>query len=450
MTSVREFGTLMQAAGVTQIFIDVMAMRGVTTPNLFFMLFENPDNIEKMFGDMKSGLTHTPVDALGAPGIPETIKLDDITYLVGTAAVKAAHYNMNIAMEKTRAANASPGAPSGNTLTAPTAVKEVDITKVPKTLPKDYWDTRIAEYNTLQIGGPDRFFPVNFILGSEEVLARMVFEHVGSRMHTAPHLSEIVLSRTFTPSGQVNSLATRYRDADQKMYHDGDGNWVKTRTQLPEPLKKDFLYDGLEAVHWALIFCRWGTEKQVELWTKYWKDIVRDNPDKNYQIRQWWIQANWQLCTSLRHRVGFGNAVDLIIKSNGHNEALVKSMPTTRADSPKRTTDDTGLGGNNRKRRLANSPGRGRGRGKGSPTSVPRTKSSTWKDPCRYFALGTCTKGTDCQFFHAKQKNGQQQSQTMLSQGQTNIPPAPPPGGVTFWQPPQGKGQGKAGKGKGQ
>ena len=100
MTSVKDFGTLMKASGVTQIFIDVMAMRGVTTSNLFFMLFENPDNIEKLFGDMQSGLTHTPKDSLGVPGLPETIKLDDITYLVGTAAVKAAHYNMNIAMEK--------------------------------------------------------------------------------------------------------------------------------------------------------------------------------------------------------------------------------------------------------------------------------------------------------------------------------------------------------------
>lgn len=79
--------------------------------------------------------------------------------------------------------------------------------KVPRTLPAGVWQTLVRAYNTVQLHGRDRCFPVEELLGAECVLARMYFEHNTSKVYTPIGLGEIVQRRSFTAAGKVNPLA---------------------------------------------------------------------------------------------------------------------------------------------------------------------------------------------------------------------------------------------------
>ena len=53
----------------------------------------------------------------------------------------------------------------------------------PKTFPE--WGPLVKRYNEVTVAGEPRDFPTNLLLGAEEVLARMYFEHTKSKEYTA-------------------------------------------------------------------------------------------------------------------------------------------------------------------------------------------------------------------------------------------------------------------------
>ena len=74
-----------------------------------------------------------------------------------------------------------------------------------KTFPA--WNQQIKVFEDRLLDGKSRTFPVQELLGAEEILARMWFEHTVSRMYTLVSLGEIVSRRTWTPGRVLNPVA---------------------------------------------------------------------------------------------------------------------------------------------------------------------------------------------------------------------------------------------------
>ena len=89
--------------------------------------------------------------------------------------------------------------------------------KVPKSLPIGYWTDRIKEYNDITVDGRPRKFPTNYLLGAEEILARMVHEHKETKMYTPPTLTEIVCNRDMTSTGEPSPWAQRKHGQERKL-----------------------------------------------------------------------------------------------------------------------------------------------------------------------------------------------------------------------------------------
>ena len=81
--------------------------------------------------------------------------------------------------------------------------------KIPKTLPAGVWSAAIKRYESQQIGGSNRTFPTQELVGAEVVLARIHHELTISKLFTPVGLGEILQKRTFQASGEPNMLAKK-------------------------------------------------------------------------------------------------------------------------------------------------------------------------------------------------------------------------------------------------
>ena len=131
--------------------------------------------------------------------------------------------------------------------------------KPPKTFPE--WGPLVKRYNEVTIAGEPRNFPTNLLLGAEEVLARMYFEHTKSKEYTAVGLGEILQRRTFTAAMEVNPLATRRHKEKGQPIRVVDGELVQSRDDPWNPKGVLGVIDGIEAVRWAWTLTGVATEK---------------------------------------------------------------------------------------------------------------------------------------------------------------------------------------------
>ena len=60
------------------------------------------------------------------------------------------------------------------------------------------------------------------------------------------------------------------------------------------------LLDALEAIEWAMILVRMGTEAEVRAFISWWRCLVRTKTQKLEHIKAYWLEANWKLCLELR------------------------------------------------------------------------------------------------------------------------------------------------------
>ena len=94
-------------------------------------------------------------------------------------------------------ASAAPGTATTTTASIPD--------RPPRTFPA--WNQQVNIYEERRLDGKRRVFPAHELLGAEEVLARMWFEHTTSKMYTPVTLGEIVSRRTWTAARTLNPLA---------------------------------------------------------------------------------------------------------------------------------------------------------------------------------------------------------------------------------------------------
>ncbi len=169
---------------------------------------------------------------------------------------------------------------------------------MPKTLPAGIWTKAIQNYESQQIGGCDRTFPTNELLGAESVLARIHHEVTVSKLFTPVQLGEILQKRTFQASGEPNVLAKK--ESKSTTFTVSNDQLVASEEQVWQPRSLLAILDGLSSIRWAYILLQVGPEKSVHSFFDWAIKLARSRPQKPDQLNQWWVTVSWKLALELR------------------------------------------------------------------------------------------------------------------------------------------------------
>ena len=182
----------------------------------------------------------------------------------------------------------------------------------PKTFPE--WGPLVKRYNEVTVAGEPRDFPTNLLLGAEEVLARMYFEHTKSKEYTAVGLGEILQRRTFTAAMEVNPLAVRRHKEKGQAIRIVDGALVHDREDPWNPRGILGVIDGVEAVRWAWTLTGVATEKGAAEYAQWWTSRARQRPSQLEAITEYWDAASRRLAMQMRLRRTFEEVTAEIMK----------------------------------------------------------------------------------------------------------------------------------------
>ena len=141
--------------------------------------------------------------------------------------------------------------------------------KPPKGFPE--WGRLVDAYNKVLLGGEPRTFPADELLGAEDVLARMHWEHTRDKLYTPVAIGEILSKRTFSTLKVVNPLSARRSTGSaphQIKLVDGALSVEEDRPMVPKGIWS--VVDGLTAIKWAWILIQLGTEKAVVAYVDWW------------------------------------------------------------------------------------------------------------------------------------------------------------------------------------
>ena len=198
------------------------------------------------------------------------------------------------------------------------------IKKAPSSLAPGIWNEQIAKYNSVIIQGQAREFPEKTLLGAENILARMIFERQ-HKMFQPLKLGEILSTRAYTATLEVNSLALRAKRKHDLIYTDGILQSAEREPHNPATLMG--VCDAIEANMWAMIFCEWGTEKALTRWRDFFIVQARNNPSKLDNLRTMWTRHNWELCLAMRSGTSFEIACKDILLDVATTQHIMTSPP---------------------------------------------------------------------------------------------------------------------------
>ena len=249
----------------------------MTNSGVLGHLFGDRSKIAKMLEPLKTGVT------MGT----ETIKLKDEEIDVTEAIIDHMVDQIELARKK-QFATAAPGTP------------QQAMARCRSNSPKASGPSASRSSRPPRSRGHHRSFPVHLISGAEEVLARMVGEKETTNLFTPVRLGEVLAQRNLTPSKQVNPWARHDDNMSGVLSLDASGSLVKKEKYVPEPQKVLTFIDAIDAVRWAMIFCRWGEEHVVNQFAEFFTNMVRDNPNKLPQVREYYRKCSWELAMHMR------------------------------------------------------------------------------------------------------------------------------------------------------
>lgn len=246
-------------------------------------------------------------------------------------------------------ASAPPTAPAATT--SPTSTTATGEPKVPKSLPPGTWNALVKQYQSIQLDGRDRVFPVTELIGAESVLARMFHELTVSGQFTPILLGEILQKRSFNAAGEVNPLLKSPRKAQTLTFND-DLEIVAADDPVWNPKSLLAVLDGINSIRWAMILVRRGEERHIHTYAEWMITKARSKPQKGEQFSLYWQWAGWQLAMAMRNGVTFQEATETIMKDiNKFNEMMLKEIvPPADIPSP------TGKGKNSNKHKGKGNP----------------------------------------------------------------------------------------------
>ena len=208
----------------------------------------------------------------------------------------------------------------------PTATStSTDKDNVPKTLPQGVYAQLIKDYNNITLDGEKRTFPEKILLGADKVLARMYHEHHTSKHYTAVTLGEIMSQRVFTSLGTVNANRKK-DDLDKRLIVDNKQQLVTKEPPDWDVRGISMILDGVEAVKWAWILIKFGTEKSVIKYCEWFTTLVRKNNTRLAQIKTLWETFAWDIAMRMRQNETFPVITEEIMQDlTTVNDALMQS-----------------------------------------------------------------------------------------------------------------------------
>ena len=206
---------------------------------------------------------------------------------------------------------------------------------VPDRPPKTFsaWNQQVKTYEDRLLDGKRRTFPVQELLGAEEILARMWFEHTVSKMYTPVTLGEIVSRRTWTPGRVLNPLAANRASAaaSSKALRFDHGALVQEEPAEWSPKGLFSTIDGANAARWAWILLGIGEEDDVMKYADWFVAKARAHSEMVPAIQAFWHKTAWTLAMALRNSTSFGEATKHIMNDVATwQEVILSQVPPPR------------------------------------------------------------------------------------------------------------------------
>ena len=232
-----------------------LTARGITTPAIMSAIGADE-------GEFEIKVIDRFIDGLTVRGVVHKFTGDASEIEVLRATMQVAYQTCRNEYRKALASTILAMTPPSTAGTPSAAATAVTVTpKVPLTLPTGVWITAVNKYNKVQTGGADRSFPCNLLIGAEKVLARIHHEVHISKNFTPVLLGEIMTSRAYTATGQINMMSQKKSDKQELSLE--DGQWVAQEPKAWDPNDLMAILDGFESIRWAWILFDMGNEADV-------------------------------------------------------------------------------------------------------------------------------------------------------------------------------------------
>ena len=235
-------------------------------------------------------------------------------------------------------------APASTTVSGGGSTSSTTEEKAPKQLPHGVWNKLLYNYEHQQVGGRNRVFPVQEVMGAEQVLARLHWEHETSKLYTPIQLGELLQLRTFLPSGEINPLSKKERTgstlviSDNKLFQQDEVTW--------QPRSVLAILDGLSSIKWAFILIGLGDEVDIVAFFDWLFRLARSRPPKMDQMAQFWTATSWRLAMKLRTGKPFKECIGPIMRDyDSFVECMNRDPVYVKKDIKKTTSPPADVGG---------------------------------------------------------------------------------------------------------
>ena len=328
MPSLQDLATDAAAGPTLQDYLD---SRSIKTPATLALLASDEDSLDKtLIQPLFQGWSKSDGTTLTVPENEKPIAKAMLLHMWQLA---------RQAWNKSLLAAAPPQMPQASSALTATSPTSTPDDKVPKTLAPGKWTQLINSYQSQQIGGMDRIFPVQELLGTEPSLARILHEHEVSKLYSPVLLGELMSMRTFLPTGEPNPLSKKDRSS-QKLQLTGDSGTLVASTEEPwQPRSVLAILDGLESIRWAYVLCGIGSEQAIQQFFNWLVKLTRSKPQKTDQVSQFWLTMSWKLAMEMRAGKTFDETVAVLMKDYDLFTECMTREPSSSA--PKRPQTPT-------------------------------------------------------------------------------------------------------------
>ena len=326
-------------AAAGPVLVEYMALRGIKTPATLALLAQSESELERVLVQpLLNGWTKDDSTVLSLSENEKPI-------------AKAVFLHMWQVARQYWTKQMAASVPSPTVTPAASAASSSSgESKVPKTLAPGKWTAMITAYQSQQLGGRDRVFPVNELLGTESVLARVVHELEVSKQFTPIQLGELISLRTFLPTGEPNPLSKKEKTST-KLHLTGE-SLVATPDEPWQPRSVLAVIDGLQSIRWAYVLTSMGSEQAIEAFFNWLVRLARSRPQKTEQFGAFWLAMSWKLAKLRAGRTFDEVTPELMRDYDLFTECMARdpAPPQKRATTPTRSSEPSkGSGKGNNK-----------------------------------------------------------------------------------------------------
>ena len=296
-------------AGIDQTILDYLKARKAMSIGVLGAMARTWDEVDKtLVQPLLDGYEH-----------------DGVTHKVDQKDAALAKAQIRFLWKKSHDSLDGTPAPTSNTATPPSSGTNAASSKQPpKEIPPDILRELLAKYEDQQIDGIRREFPQRMLLGADKVLSRLWWEKE-QKAFSPIGLHELLTARVFDAAGNPNPLA---QQMEARLVAAGSSSNTSSDEPHWTPKGVLALLDALEAIEWAFILLRMGTEAEVRAWISWWRCLVRTKTQKLEQIKQYWLEANWKVCLEMRQGTTFAEVTKQVMtEQHSLQSALQKELP---------------------------------------------------------------------------------------------------------------------------